>query len=169
MTRMIILTGLLAAACQQQEPAAPAEAQSDVTVPREAAAASASAGCASGWTVRVDRASLIDGSGRKPFEDQRLAAFEQSIGTAVRQAVDAACEAGEVEAEAARAIRTVSVSNDPERDTPKFYADEKDRTLTTLADAFVVRDLAVPSEMELRQGMQCLTDMNSKVCLDSFQ
>jgi hypothetical protein len=126
-------------------------------------------GCADGWTVTIDRDSFSAGADGQPIPRDRLAAFEQSVVPAVRTAVNEACTAGEVDPAKAAVIRTLVVVNDTDRDTPKFYAAETDPSRTRLNDAFVSRDFAIPSEMELRQGMQCLTATDSPACQESIQ
>ena len=150
----------------EPEPAANLLEEAPVAIPDVVAAR----GCADHWQVTIDKESFaVDRQGRKVSGD-RLAAFIQSVVPAVRRAVNEACAAGEVDPAGAAAIRTLVVLNDGDRDTPKFYADDAEgSTRTSLNDAFVSRDFAIPSEMELRQGMQCLTTMATQACEESIQ
>jgi hypothetical protein len=163
-----LVLALLLGSCgtSEPEPAANLVEKELVAMPEVVAAK----GCADHWVVTIQKESFRFDREGMPVSSDRLAAFTKSVVPAVRGAVNEACAAGEVDLAGAAAIRTLIISNDSDRDTPKFYVDDPEGSArTSLFDAFASRDFAIPSEMELRQGMQCLTTIATQACQESIQ
>ena len=160
----VISAAMLLAACDRQPPPPSVEAN----VANAAAVPPApgnAAGCADGWTVALDRESFANNGADKHFAAARLALFRTELESAVRGAVDAACDEKTLDPAAAKPIKRVDVHSASGAADPTFSGSD-DPSALRLEWVFAEQDLTIPSEMELRGGLICWTDPQSDECAE---
>ena len=159
----IAALALLAACERQVAPLPPVE--DNVTKAVVIAAPAPPVGCADGWTVTLDPDSFANNGANKHFAAARLGMFRDQVETAVRDAVNAACAAGEIAPAKANLVKRLIVHSASGADDPTFFAGDDPATLR-LEWVFAEQDLTIPSEMEFRGGLVCWTDPQSDRCAE---
>ncbi len=160
----LAIGALLLAACDRAP--TPAPPANEVAPAEINAAPTALAGCADGWVVALDPESFANNGADKHFPAARLGLFRDALEGAVRGAVNAACMADEIAPALAAPIKRVDVHSASGADEPTFVGAENDKASVRLEYAFAEDDLTIPSEMELRAGLICWTDVESDACAE---
>ena len=162
MTSFLAIASL--AACDRQQ--APPPVANNVAVAAPVAKPSAkAAGCAAGWTVALDHESFAHNGADKHFVAARLGLFRDQLESAVRGAVDAACDEAEIDPADATPIKRLTVYSASGAADPTFSG-RGDPSALRLEWTFSENDLTIPSEMELRGGLVCWTDPESDQCAE---